>query len=143
MANGYLAARQPRRVLPQQLALRPTPVAAQQRNSFTAQQRLGTVPPRPPHALNRSMSLSAPATSPLQQQMQNNYATQLMGAASAAKLTNMAGNSKFFIERLWRPHARAFSPTITRLLPVATSKSEKLAKLLILIREIRTSTPDG
>jgi hypothetical protein len=72
-------------------ALAATPVAAQQRNSFTAQQRLGTVPPRPPHALNRSMSLSAPATSPLQRQMQNNYATQLMGAQRELLRQNPSG----------------------------------------------------
>jgi hypothetical protein len=31
-----------------------------------------------------------------------------------------------------------FSPTMTMLSPVSTSRSEKLAKFLILIREIRT-----
>jgi hypothetical protein len=69
-------------------ALAATPVAAQQRNSFTAQQRLGT---QPPHALNRTMSLSAPATSPLQRQMQNNYATQLMGAQRELLRQNPSG----------------------------------------------------
>ncbi len=53
-------------------ALASTSAVAQQRGSVT---HLG-----PPHAVNPSMSLSAPATSPLQQQMQDNYATQLMGA---------------------------------------------------------------
>jgi hypothetical protein len=72
-------------------ALAATPVAAQQRNSFTAQQRLGTVLPQAPHALNRSMSLAAPATSPLQQQMQNNYATQLMGAQRELLQQNPSG----------------------------------------------------
>jgi hypothetical protein len=43
------------------------------------------------HALNPSLSLSAPATSPLQQQMQDNYATGLMGAQRELLQQNPSG----------------------------------------------------
>ena len=64
-------------------ALAATSAAAQQRGSVT---HLG-----PPHAVNPSMSLSAPATSPLQQQMQDNYATQLMGTQRELLQQNPSG----------------------------------------------------
>ena len=48
-----------------------TPVGAQQR----------ALAPRPPfHAVNPSLSTSAPTNSPLQEQMRQDYATSLMGA---------------------------------------------------------------
>ena len=46
------------------------------------------------HALNPSLSLSAPATSPLQQQMQDNYATGLMGAQRDLLQQNPSGLSR-------------------------------------------------
>jgi hypothetical protein len=64
--------------------------AALAATSAAAQQR-GSVTHLAPHAINRSMSLSAPATSPLQQQMQNNYATQLMGAQRDLLQQNPSG----------------------------------------------------
>jgi hypothetical protein len=64
-------------------AIATTSAAAQQRGSVT---HLG-----PLHAINRSMSLSAPATNPLQQQMQDNYATQLMGAQRELLQQNPSG----------------------------------------------------
>jgi hypothetical protein len=66
-------------------ALAATPVAAQQR---------GTVATLPPHIVNPSLSLSAPATSPLQQQMQDDYATQLMGAQRNLLLQNPSGATR-------------------------------------------------
>ena len=59
-----------------------TPVMAQQS---------GTVPGQLPHITNPSVSLSAPATGPLQQQMQDNYATQLMGAQRELLQQNPSG----------------------------------------------------
>jgi hypothetical protein len=44
-----------------------------------AQQR-GTMPPPQLHAVNPSMSFSVPTSNPLQQQMQDDYATGLTGA---------------------------------------------------------------
>jgi hypothetical protein len=64
-------------------ALAATPVAAQQ--SITSSRT------QPLHAMNPSLSLSAPATSPLQQQMQDNYATQLRGAQQQLLLQNPSG----------------------------------------------------
>ena len=63
-------------------ALVATPVAAQQRSTAIAQ---------PPHIVNPSLSLSAPATSPLQQQMQDDYATQLKGAQESLLQQNSSG----------------------------------------------------
>ena len=42
--------------------------------------RGSAAPPAPLRAINPSLSLSRPATSPLQQQIQNDYATNLMSA---------------------------------------------------------------
>ena len=66
-------------------ALAATPVAAQQRSTAIAQ---------PPHIVNPSMSLSAPATSPLQQQMQDDYATQLRGAQQNLLQQNPSGATR-------------------------------------------------
>jgi len=63
-------------------ALAATPVAAQQRSTAIAQ---------PPHIVNPSLSLSAPATSPLQQQMQDDYATQLRQAQHDMLTQNPSG----------------------------------------------------
>ena len=62
-----------------------TPVAAQQS---------GTSRTQPLHAMNPSLSLSAPATSPLQQQMQDDYATQLRGAQQNLLLQNPSGATR-------------------------------------------------
>jgi hypothetical protein len=63
-------------------ALAATPAAAQQRS---------TVPAQLPHITNPSVSLSAPATSPLQQQMQDDYATQLRGVQQQELQQNPSG----------------------------------------------------
>ena len=59
-----------------------TPVAAQQRE-FGPAPRLGTV--------NPSMSLSAPTNNPLQAQMRQDYATQLMGTQRELLQQNPSG----------------------------------------------------
>jgi hypothetical protein len=59
-----------------------TPVVAQQS---------GTVPGQLPHITNPSVSLSAPATGPLQQQMQDDYATQLRGVQQNLLQQNPSG----------------------------------------------------
>lgn len=59
-----------------------TPVLAQQS---------GTVPGQLPHITNPSVSLSAPATGPLQQQMQDDYATQLRGVQQNLLQQNPSG----------------------------------------------------
>ena len=61
--------------------------------SVVAQQR-GTEPPLQLHAVNPSLSLSAPATSPVQQQMQQNYASQLMAAQRDLLQQNPSGLSR-------------------------------------------------
>jgi hypothetical protein len=43
------------------------------------------------HAINPSLSLSSPATSPLQQQMQDDYATGLIGAQRELLQQNPSG----------------------------------------------------
>jgi hypothetical protein len=55
-----------------------------------AQQR-GMTPHLQLHAVNPSLSLSAPAANPLQQQMQDNYATGLMGAQRELLQQNPSG----------------------------------------------------
>ena len=55
-----------------------------------AQQR-STVPAMPPHIVNPGISLSAPATSPLQQQMQDDYAAQLRQAQHDLLVQNPSG----------------------------------------------------
>ena len=59
-----------------------TAVAAQQRS---------TAPPLQLHAINPSLSLSAPANNPLQQQMREDYATQLQGAQRDLLQQNPSG----------------------------------------------------
>jgi hypothetical protein len=59
-----------------------TPVAAQQRE-------LGATPQL--HAVNPSMSLSAPTNNPLQAQMRQDYATQLMGSQRDLLQQNPSG----------------------------------------------------
>jgi hypothetical protein len=56
-----------------------TPVAAQTRAS---------------HAVNPSLSLSAPATTPLQQQIQQNYATSLIAAQRQLLQHNPSGDGR-------------------------------------------------
>ena len=58
-----------------------------------AQQRTTTVPTLPPHIITPpgSITLSTPATSPLQQQMQDDYATQLRGAQQQLLQQNPSG----------------------------------------------------
>jgi hypothetical protein len=58
------------------------PVAAQQR---------GMEPPVQLHAVNPSLSLSAPTSSPLQQQMREDYHTGLMGAQRDLLQQNPSG----------------------------------------------------
>jgi hypothetical protein len=77
-----------------------TPLSAQQRavspglsrgmspNAMNPSRGLST------HAVNPSLSLTAPATSPLQQQMQDNYATGLMGAQRQLLQQNPSGLSR-------------------------------------------------
>jgi hypothetical protein len=57
-----------------------TPVAAQTR--------------RAAHAVNPSLSLSAPATTPLQQQIQQNYATSLIAAQRQLLQHNPSGDGR-------------------------------------------------
>ena len=59
-----------------------TPVAAQQR---------GFEPGMQLHALNPSMSLTAPTNSPVQDQMRQDYATGLMGAQRDLLQQNPSG----------------------------------------------------
>jgi len=58
------------------------PVAAQER---------GFMPPTQLHAVNPSMSLSAPTNSPLQEQMRQDYATSLMGSQRELMQQNPSG----------------------------------------------------
>ena len=66
-------------------ALVATPVAAQQHGGMA---RPGL------HTLNPNMSLSTPGTSPLQQQMQQDYASQLMQTQRALLRQNPSGTSR-------------------------------------------------
>jgi hypothetical protein len=59
-----------------------SPVAAQER---------GMSPPMQLHAVNPSLSLSAPTSSPLQEQMRQDYATGLMGAQRNLLQQNRSG----------------------------------------------------
>jgi hypothetical protein len=59
-----------------------TPVAAQER---------GMSPPMQLHAVNPSLSLSAPTSSPLQEQVRQDYATGLMGAQRDLLQQNPSG----------------------------------------------------
>ena len=64
------------------LSLATAPVAAQQR---------GMEPPPQLHTVNPSLSLSAPTSSPLQQQMREDYHTNLMGAQRELLQQNPSG----------------------------------------------------
>jgi len=64
------------------VSLATVPVAAQQR---------GMEPLPQLHAVNPSLSLSAPTTSPLQQQMREDYATGLRGAQRDLLQQNPSG----------------------------------------------------
>ena len=59
-----------------------TPVVAQQR---------GTESPQQLHAVNPSLSLSPPTTSPLQEQVRQDYATGLLGAQRELLQQNPSG----------------------------------------------------
>jgi hypothetical protein len=63
-------------------SLATVPVAAQQR---------GMEPHLQLHAVNPSLSLSAPTTSPLQEQMREDYHTNLMGARRELLQQNPSG----------------------------------------------------
>jgi hypothetical protein len=63
-------------------ALAGVPAAAQER---------ALAPPAQLHAFNPSLSLSAPANSPLQEQMREDYATGLMGAQRELLQQNPSG----------------------------------------------------
>ena len=63
-------------------ALANTPVSAQQRE-------VGPMPQL--HAVNPSLSVTAPTTSPLQDQMRQEYATSLMGAQRELMQQNPSG----------------------------------------------------
>jgi hypothetical protein len=56
-----------------------------------AAQERGMSPPVQLHAVNPSLSLSAPTTSPLQAQMREDYATGLMGAQRDLLQQNPSG----------------------------------------------------
>ena len=58
-----------------------------------AQQR-GIMPHVQSHAINPSLSLSAPSTTPLQQQMQDDYATNLMSSQRQLLRQNPSGVSR-------------------------------------------------
>jgi hypothetical protein len=73
-------------------ALAATPAAAQLRGS--AGGGVTAAPTAVPHIINPSTSLSAPATSPLQQQMQDDYATQLRSAQHDLLLQNPSGSTR-------------------------------------------------
>jgi hypothetical protein len=62
-----------------------TPAAAQSRGGFGHMPRYG---------LNPSLSLSAPATSPLQQQTREDYATQLMQSQRDLLQQNPSGTTR-------------------------------------------------
>lgn len=64
------------------ISLASTPVVAQQR---------GTAPHLQLHAVNPSMSLSAPTNNPLQEQIRQHYATDLMGAQRELQQQNPSG----------------------------------------------------
>jgi hypothetical protein len=77
-------------------ALAATPAAAQLRGSGAGTGVRGgvTVTTPPPHIINPSTPLSAPATSSLQQQMQDDYATQLRSAQHDLLLQNPSGTTR-------------------------------------------------
>jgi hypothetical protein len=67
------------------LSLAAVPVAAQQR---------GMEPPMQLHAVNPSLSLSAQTSSPLQEQMREDYHTNLLGAQRELLQQNPSGRGR-------------------------------------------------
>ena len=67
-------------------ALAATPAAAQAAGAITRAEPL--------HAVNPSMSLAAPTTSPLGQQVQDDYATELRGAQATLLQQNPSGMTR-------------------------------------------------
>jgi hypothetical protein len=67
-------------------------LAALAATPVTAQERITTPPPQL-HAINPSMSLSAPANNPLQEQMRQDYATGLAGAKRDLLQQNPRGSA--------------------------------------------------
>ena len=68
-----------------------TPVAAQGIRSTMPGTVTRSAPIAIPHIANTGTSLSAPATSPLQQQMQQDYATQLRSTQQELLMQNPSG----------------------------------------------------
>jgi len=66
-------------------ALASVPASAQER---------ALAPPLQPHAVNPSLSLSAPANSPLKEQMREDYAAGLMGAQRELLQRNPSGHGR-------------------------------------------------
>jgi hypothetical protein len=85
------------------VALSAGPVSAQLRAT-----PLRATPPMQLHAINRNLSLSAPATSPLQQQIQDDYATNLMAAQRERLQQNPSGLTRQ--ERALGSALNGFSP---------------------------------
>jgi hypothetical protein len=71
-------------------ALAATPALAQVRTPTMAP-RVGAAPPVLPHIPSAVTPLTSPATSPLQQQEQQDYATQLRGAQQQLLMQNPSG----------------------------------------------------
>jgi hypothetical protein len=71
-----------------------TPVAAQGIRSTMPGTVARSAPIAIPHIANTGTSLANPATSPLQQQMQQDYATQLRGAQQQLLMQNPSGLSR-------------------------------------------------
>jgi hypothetical protein len=87
------------------LAIAIVPAAAQQRS---------LAPHLSAHAVNPSISLSTPATSPLQQQMQDDYATQLMESQRDLLQQNPSGTTP---QELAIGHELEVLPRIRPMLP--------------------------
>jgi hypothetical protein len=68
-----------------------TPVAAQGIRSTVPGMVTRSAPIAIPHIANTGTSLSSPGTTPLQQQMQQDYATQLRGAQQQLLMQNPSG----------------------------------------------------
>lgn len=77
-------------------ALASVPALAQQRGLGARAPAIGmhTGPAARLHGLNPSMSLSGPSTSPLQSQMQNDYAAQLRGEQRDLLQQNPSGTTR-------------------------------------------------
>jgi len=73
------------------MKLLPLAIAACLAATPVAAQHSGTAPPLQLHAINPSLSLSPPANNPVQEQMREDYATQLMGAQRELLQQNPSG----------------------------------------------------